>query len=822
MGRVILPLSAIFLAASLIARTAVLVHLSSPLQFIVLAAVFATVFVICRPAYQGHLFFLLACSLPFFGMPSYHPQNIVFEFFLSLASIVLVIEAFSTGPLRQRLNVLQLLLGGFGLLALLSLLLMPVGQTIHLLSLWGLFDFAEAMLQSTPGSALYPFAAVGRLLLFLLFGYLLASSSSADRLFVSFFRGLAVGVFLASCFGLLEHYHLLSLEWLRPATAERNRLQSLFGNPGWFAEFVVVCIPFVFVLVEQTRKRWWPVWAALIVVAFIAVILTGSRTAWLLYPLVVAVGWVGYSCGKKTARDCDCGKTFLFVVKIGGGIMVFVMMAATFTFLQHQLRGSDEGLLQQRLARLTNVGMRKNIWQDALALGREEPFLGRGYESYKYQALTLVQVPESRLSRQHEKVGFVADTPHNLYLQIFVSNGIVGLAIWCMLVFSLLLLLYHDFRINGRFTSFAVLCSVVVFHLYGLTQSMQYIGVVWLLIFLAASYAMAISPRVLPSWGRRVEIFLAWGSGILVCISCIGYAVNYQSRLLAERYGLHVYGPDQDSARFAGFFPVEQWGKRSYRWTGRRAVIRCDRPGLMAIDFFSNAPRMATNPVVLDVFLDGSPIDRVTFWQTGTVTRKYAMVPDGDPENSLLELRISRTWNPRQEGISGDSRNLGVAVSGPRPDTSESGEDLGFYGWQLGSRGTDSGHGNVLPFRWSHWQALLHERRTGKEWPVLQVKSERPFLAQRPLAVIFLQADKQVASIHLADTDWNKVEFSRSPVAGLPLVIRVQQTWNPRREGYGGDPRDLGVAVASARSAGNVSEEKRSGKDTRDTETSDR
>ena len=45
-------------------------------------------------------------------------------------------------------------------------------------------------------------------------------------------------------------------------------------------------------------------------------------------------------------------------------------------------------------------------------------------------------------------------------------------------------------------------------------------------------------------------------------------------------------------------------------------------------------------------------------------------------------------------------------------------------------------------------------------------------------------------------TPWYKVQLPQQVQTDLPLVIMVNRTWNPKREGYSDDPRDLGVAVA--------------------------
>ncbi len=795
----------LFLAANLAAHLVVVAYLPAPVQALVLAAVSCVIFVMCRPRYLNYLVFFTSFSFPLYGVPAYQPLSLFCEFVLSLVCLLLVFEALrSTPPVGGfNINSLGLLVGGYVLLALLSLLQMPVEHAIRLASLWGLFDFSGALLQSTPGSGLYPYAAANRLVLFFLFGHLLARSRHSGSIFRALFAGLVMGMFAASGIGILEHYHMFSLEWLRPESIERGRLQSLFGNPGWFAEYVVVTVPFVFVIAAKGRAWLASVLYFLVFVCFFAVILTRSRTAWLLYPLIVALLWSTCHYFASAYKQGLLRGTVRLIGATGMYTLLFVLVAGGSFSLFHMVKGSDEGLLEQRFAKLSTIGMRGKIWQDAMAIGRESPLVGRGYESYKYQVVTLASIPESTYSRQHEKVGFLADTPHNLYLQLWVSNGVAGLAIWCMATGYMLMLLYRDFRSTGNTTSLAVFFSVIAFHLYGLTQSMQYIGVTWLLVFLCFAYAMTIDDSVLSPRGRKTGRLLLWSTGILVCLGGAAYLANYQSRALAAKYGLRIYAPDQEQSRYFGFYPRETWAKGEiYRWTGKRAVVKLDRAGVYDMKFFCNAPGMGRDPIVLDVLLDGSPIDRITFWRPRTVTGRYAVPAVSGRLTGRLELQVSRTWNPRREGISRDSRNLGVAVSEVQPESPGPGRDLGFYRWQFGKVAVEDSEARPLAYRWTHWQARIGPDEGRSRPGVMLVKNEQPFPERFPLEIRFLQNSQVIATRRLTGHGWSAIVLPAALDSRLPLVIHAGRTWNPLREGYGNDPRDLGVAVALLSAAG--------------------
>ena len=62
---------------------------------------------------------------------------------------------------------------------------------------------------------------------------------------------------------------------------------------------------------------------------------------------------------------------------------------------------------------------------------------------------------------------------------------------------------------------------------------------------------------------------------VLVVIGFFVYLGNFESRGLAEKYGMGVYGKDQDRDWFGGFFqPSKRWKYGDYRWFGKRGTVK--------------------------------------------------------------------------------------------------------------------------------------------------------------------------------------------------------------------------------------------------------
>ena len=131
----------------------------------------------------------------------------------------------------------------------------------------------------------------------------------------------------------------------------------------------------------------------------------------------------------------------------------------------------EDGKFDQRISEMKNPAARKVIWKESLGLVKEKPLFGLGYESFKLHNSIL------------KKVSNHFDTPHNLYLQLLVSGGVHGLTLWGILIFATLYLLVSDLIKNKTYFNIAVILSIVAFHFYGLAQAMQYIPMIWFLIF---------------------------------------------------------------------------------------------------------------------------------------------------------------------------------------------------------------------------------------------------------------------------------------------------------------------------------------------------
>ncbi len=679
-NRTVALLFSMFLLFNLVVRLSAL-H-SHGVVLKVLLPLLLSIFVVARgrPDFIKVCFFLLGLSLPLYGFQSYSFYNSVFEFLIVFWACLLL---FTKGNIRRifpNRGLVVGFMGGYLLLVLFSLLLFPLSSFFDNLTLWGVFDFCNALFSATPDDPLYAVAAVNRLLLFFVFILLINNNQMADTLYRMLFAGCAGSVLIACLLGLLSQYGIISLVWYRPEFIDGtgvDRLHSVFGNPGWFAEYILVCTPFVLLLFCQ--KTWKKFRRFIFFSTFILIgaslLLTGSRTSWLIFPLVAFYCWVIFLL---SYRDKEVAISWTELTRrcmqvSGGGLVVCLLVGSVLVGggLDRSTENPGQSLTReqyivQRIRNITNPTVRTRLWQESFVLVSESPVFGLGYESYRWHQEVMSSVPASRFVQQRQTSNHW-DTAHNFYIQLVAGNGIAGLLVWLFLTTYVAFLLCRDALANRNVQSFALLCSLLTFHLYGFTQSMQYIASIYFLVFLVIGYAMRLeSKRKLPAMKRIGKYGVI--AALLVAVSGgFVYSTNLQSHKLAERYGLPHYGVERQDTQYKGFYKKEDWGKDGfYRWSGRAAEIVLRGSGAVQFHFFCDAPRLEQLPLTLDVMLDGRAIDQYTFRKGEKITRTYFLPVRARQSPVTLHLQLSRVWNPKREKVNNDTRNLGIAVSEPR------------------------------------------------------------------------------------------------------------------------------------------------------------
>jgi O-antigen ligase len=640
-------------------------------------------FVVIYPKYLKELLFLFGFSFFFFGFGSPDLQSRVFELIVTCIATTLFLinkRAKAKNGVSEKLTLLILC---YACLSVFSLLLMPVKQIVRDFWFFGFPDAFYYLFIGPPYGFYYAVALVIQLLLFVVLAIQFSKGDDRNNTFKYLFAGIFSGAVFCAFIGLLDFYGIISLAWYRfGSTVTPGVLHSTFQNRNCFAEYVLTATPFAMIgFMSRINKLWWKVFLfGCLVICEIALILSGGRAGWVTYPLILFFCW-SFSYFLKEGRFEIVHFRWMDFAKVAVSVPVTIVISLLLIFyglmpLTDHLKsiGGIQGIntgsgdtaqfLKDQVVRIEKLdtsGRDVTVGQ-GINVGKERPVYGMGYESFLWQAHNLIKIPGSSFSKFCGADPFIHDSPHNVFLSIFVSGGVVGLFLWLLIIGYAVMILIADLIKNQNLFNIPVIISIVSFHIYGLFQTMQYIPMIWLLIFLSLGYALTVCDEVLPARVRRVSALLTKISVVLVGVGLLVYAANFESRDLAVKYGLRIYDQDQERDRYAGFFqPSQRWQYGDYRWCGKRGAVYVPGGGDVGLEFRCQTPGVDKEPLVLTVFHEGRVLDTISFSKEESVIKKYSL-PETPGKDREIVLEVSRTWNAHKYLKNFDRRDLGIGV----------------------------------------------------------------------------------------------------------------------------------------------------------------
>lgn len=616
------------------------------------------------------LFFLVGSLLPLFGLQSYLPSGINFDFLLCLINLLLVVRSFGRGRAKPEALIQVLFIAYIGL-AFFSLALLPVNDFILHASLWNPIDFIEYIGHLKPEMMEYSFVAFSRICMFCIAIILINRLEDRQTIYHALFYGIGVSVLWATIVGVLEYAGFVDLSWYRmeySRIAGESRMQSIFGNPGWFSEYIIVCFPFLLFLFRRKKHRRSCFKLGAIVLFFLCLFLAGSRTAWLLFPfLVIFTYYFFISQRMGEAPALVKRRKIPFSV-----VLVGIVCIGAVLFLLHGYAFEQEGhknlsFIKTRAANIVNPNIRMNLWNDTRYILQNNYIWGRGYESYRWQQGVLNSIPASAYSKK-KKTAVAWETTHNMYLQILVGTGVIGLAFWIMLFILAAKYLFYAWSLRRSLAGLSVFASLLLYHMYGFTQSMQYIGCIHFVACVGIGYGICCEQVHNEECGHRK--FRRGIYAILLLILLVGaifYRSDFQSHKEAQLYRVPRYMLQDSKNTYIGFYGVEKWGDRYFRWTGKAAHIDLRERGVLNFSFACYSTRLNKQPITMDVYANGKLIDSYVFKKKGIIERTYRLGASYGKSPVSMKIMVSRTWSLKEEGVGRDTRSLGVAVSGPVP-----------------------------------------------------------------------------------------------------------------------------------------------------------
>ncbi len=606
-----------------------------------------------------YLFFVFAFSFIFFGFPPYYIQNQVFDYILALLTTTMFIISLKPG-MRNKINKhLLFFVLCFFFLSAFSLFMLPLGHIARLVADFGFEAFMLQIFGALPQNYLYCLMEINRFTLIILFTIILSVISATDENYRYIFLGLFTGILFAAIMGLLEYCGILSLLTVKRYVLNPGIFTSFFLNRGWFSQFVTIIVPYIllgFLSKNRTTARIVVLFIFLIIFE-ISLILAEARAGWVTYPLVLLLCWIFFYCFKgDTYNKIRAGAIIKVVLSVPVTIILSLLMlfyiVIPISITRSNAQNTAKTAILQQASRILTPDSRAYVWHQGVTIGKEKPVLGMGFETFSMYTEIFSGIPQSPFKQKHG--ARTDDTPHNMYLELLVNNGVIGLILWILIVGYTLLILITDLIKNKKLVNAPVIVSIICFHIYNTFQELAYLPIVWILIFINISYTMTIQNTVLSNRLRKILDNILKVYMVIVVLGSIHYLSNTSLKFLKHKYNYTM--PQNNTYR--GFYTNSD--NNPYRWFSKEGSIYLTGKGTVDFSFICHHPDVQKKPVTLSIYVDNTLVDEITFLSNDAKSWTY---PINDHARHHFKFIVSRTYNPFIYGTKTDNRILGIAVS---------------------------------------------------------------------------------------------------------------------------------------------------------------
>lgn len=241
------------------------------------------------------------------------------------------------------------------------------------------------------------------------------------------FWTVTISSFLVSLYAICQYFGLDFLTW-QEAALETKRAMSSLGQPNFLGSFLLLTIPLSFYLARYSKNIYGKIFLALVLLSqLLALLFSGSRGAWLGLMAVLVVVFLVY----KKSRKITLIIGFSFIV------MALILFFTNNVFSQ-RFKGAfnlSEGSSSVR------TFLYNNSWQASL----DNP-LGFGWENQREALIPYYEIS----SAEKNKVNVIFDRAHNVFLDIILSLGFLGLIIYLYLYYFIFKIIRRNFILGEK------------------------------------------------------------------------------------------------------------------------------------------------------------------------------------------------------------------------------------------------------------------------------------------------------------------------------------------------------------------------------------
>ena len=478
---------------------------------------------------------------------------------------------------------------------------------------------------------------------------------------------------------------------------DSGRFNATFTDPNSLGAYTILLFP-IFIGLLIYFKRWYL--RLLVLVSFLLFLIelffSGSRSAFVGIVLAIAIFVIifiirGFRHIRKRAKFYPRRRKIILVL-----IPVIILMILI-SFSVYLINTPDSFILETSLANRTIETFKTGIyftgkygviegfksisnyryiyWGQAVEMFKDYPLTGVGQGSY------ILQLP-NYLIMNRTGPGKI-DYSGNYYLQVLSELGLPGLVLILFVFYLLINKVFNYFRGKRRLKNFEnsdwllialfiSFISMLVGQIFGPHTNFDEVQfTLWLVIGLMIAY-IKLKQTGFKEQSKPLQIFkrIRFGLGEKISLSVI-VLIFISSMLISSltslsiNVGQNLYdkkGNYKGWENSYGFYKVETIEDETFRWTGIDASEVVEKKSdKMIIPMKDAIPIEPQKPLSVNIFVNNQLVEKTKLEHNKWIDVQID-IPASARDHFTLTLTFSRSWVPKELGLTPDSRELGVRV----------------------------------------------------------------------------------------------------------------------------------------------------------------
>ena len=519
----------------------------------------------------------------------------------------------------------------------------------------------------------------------------------------------AVSVIIASnviffIIGFYQHFFNPTFGSFRQ-WAEANRINATFTDPNALGNYIILAFPLYIILIIYYKKWYQRLLSFTLLAAFLLITLfSGSRNAMIgIIAALTAFAIIGIIRLVKflILKSKKSRKVKYFSITLAAlTLVIIIIFVSLFSALmisrielKDKYRPPETGIaLFDRtvdtiwmsynvyrqagfIEAFKSVSSERHvIWVQALNMFRDHKITGVGLGGFIIELPDYYEVNNSEIR--------IIDYTGNYYLQILSELGIVGLLLVLYIFFLIIKKVFYyykeqrsvdkknrsDWFLTGFFISFISMAVLLFFGPHTNFNEIQFSF--WLIIGLAltfikvseqkfpnSNYNKAVNCKGSLNTTRRIglDLYQKISLILIILIFCSNFLISSWTAL-----SINIRQNKVGWENYYGFYDEEIIDGRGIRWTSIDAIQVIEKGGeKLIVPVKDSDPSGHLLPLFIRFYVNNTPVKmvKITDNQWHDIEIDLSKYPG---EKFTFTIACSRSWVPKERGLSNDTRELGI------------------------------------------------------------------------------------------------------------------------------------------------------------------